>query len=300
VIAGLLRALLIAQAALAAAIGLWLVQRRGWSVPAATAGAIALPFVWHAAFIAVQFALSAWANRGDAAARLGAAGRLRAWWQESAASIAAFNWRMPWRADAAPDVITAEPRRGVVLVHGYCCNRGLWRPLMAWLRRQRVPHAAVTLEPPFGSIDGYGRQLHAAVERLRRATGLRPLLVGHSMGGLAVRAYLAQHGASGVHGIITIGTPHHGTVHAALGGGRNAAQMRTGSDWLQRNAAQLDAAVRARFTCFYSNGDNIVAPFRTAALDGADNRLVPCTGHIALAFAPQVRREIALQLGIDA
>jgi hypothetical protein len=40
--------------------------------------------------------------------------------------------------------------------------------------------------------------------------------------------------------------------------------------------------------CFYSNGDNIVAPTESAMLEGADNRHIPATGHVNLIFAPAV------------
>ena len=43
-----------------------------------------------------------------------------------------------------------------------------------------------------------------------------------------------------------------------------------------------------RFTCWYSNTDNIVFPTSTAALPGADNRLVRGAAHVQMAFLPEV------------
>ena len=50
--------------------------------------------------------------------------------------------------------------------------------------------ATVNLEPVYAPVDRYTELIHAAVERLRRATGAeRITLVCHSMGGLVARAY---------------------------------------------------------------------------------------------------------------
>ena len=50
----------------------------------------------------------------------------------------------------------ARGRRGVVLVHSFFCNRGLWNPLDAATDGEAVFRSwRVTLEPAFGSIDRY-------------------------------------------------------------------------------------------------------------------------------------------------
>lgn len=62
------------------------------------------------------------------------------------------------------------------------------------------------------------------------------LLVGHSMGGLVARAYLRRYGELRVARLITLGTPHRGSLLAHLGIGRNARQMEPGSVWLRELA----------------------------------------------------------------
>src|SRR5258708_2818056 len=61
----------------------------------------------------------------------------------------------------------------------------------------------------------------------------RVTVIAHSMGGLGARAYLRTHGAGRVRKLITIATPHHGTVHARFGAGDNARQMSRGSRFLE-------------------------------------------------------------------
>lgn len=213
---------------------------------------------------------------------------VRAWWAETWVDLAVFFWRQPFRWRAEPDFLDASTRgrRGVVLVHGFICNRGLWNPWMKRLRAEGHAFIAVNLEPLFGAIDDYADVIEDAVQRITQVTGERPLLVCHSMGGLAARAWLRAHdGAERVHRVITIATPHGGTWLGRFSRTVNGRQMRLDGEWVR---ALAPGASQARFTCWYSNCDNIVFPAPTATLAGADNRLVRGVAHVELAFEPQV------------
>ena len=213
---------------------------------------------------------------------------LAAWWAEWRCGMQLFFWRQPFRSGLVPDHLPAGTRRGVVFVHGLVCNRGFWAPWMRRARAMGLPCIAVDLEPAFGSIDAYVPTIDTAVARLQGLTGKPPVLVCHSMGGLAARAWLRSPGAAGYAGrVITIGSPHAGTWLARFGHGRNAGQMRQGSEWLDA----LSQPTPVRFTCWYSNCDNIVFPISTATLPGADNRFVAGQAHVALAFHPEVMRQ---------
>ncbi len=219
--------------------------------------------------------------------RPSAAQLLCSWRDEVLIAPRVFLWRQPFRSNAIPDSLAPESRghRGIVLVHGFVCNRGLWNPWMLRLRARRIPFAAVTLEPVFGSVDRYVDSIDAAVRRVEAVTGLAPLLVAHSMGGLAVRAWLARLGdSSRFLRIVTIATPHRGTWMARFGRTANGLEMRVDSLWLQALSARESLALRPRFTCFWGHCDNIVFPTAGAMLDGADNRHLPATPHVAMAF----------------
>jgi triacylglycerol lipase len=225
-----------------------------------------------------------------------------AWWRETLTAFAVFNWRQPFRAGAVPDHLDGpvQGRRAVILLHGFFCNRGLWNPWMQKLRRLGVPYVAITLEPAFGGIDAYVPLIDAAVARAHGATGLPPLIVGHSMGGVAVRAWLRAQGHAGenrIAGVITIGSPHGGTLTARFSRAANARQMRVGSAWLADLSDAETASQRAMFTCFYSHCDNIVMPASSAALAGAVNRHLEGEPHVAMAFAPQVLGEVLRRVG---
>lgn len=310
-LAQLLRFATLLQAALALlwlSLGLMYWQFIGFASVVAVLFAIVF---LHGLFIATHFLRMQRANRTDPVPPAGWSAVVAAWLGETLIAWRVFYWRQPWRShleadhDAAPGGPNAPghggSRRGVVFIHGFVCNRGLWLDWMRRLRGEGAPFVAVNLEPVFGSIDDYAPQVEAAVRRLEHATGLAPLLVCHSMGGLAARAWLRSVRVRGsdplarVHRIVTIGSPHHGT---RLGDGlphvpavRNGEQMRHRSPWLQDLAAQEPGLQTARFVCFYSNCDNIVFPTSTATLAGADNRLVPGCAHVALAFHPRVMDE---------
>jgi triacylglycerol esterase/lipase EstA (alpha/beta hydrolase family) len=272
---------------------LWLLTRAAdgqWV--AAAIGALLLVNLQPIVLAFEFFVLLPWHNRRDALPRPGFGQLVRAWWRESVTAHNVFGWQQPFRSQRHADHLDdAQGRRAIVLVHGFMCNRGVWNRWMPALRAQSVPHVAVTLEPPMGGIDGYVEAIDEAIERAARATGLAPLLVGHSMGGIALRAWWRAHASTAadrVHGVVTIASPHAGTVTAALARADNARQMRRDSAWLRELAAAEGDGRRRRFTCFYSHCDNIVLPASSALLPGADNRHVEGQPHVALIHAPQV------------
>ncbi len=247
----------------------------------------------YSVFLAIEFVALRFVDTAGAVPRPGWGELARAWLGETAAAAVVFGWRQPFRWRTVPDQLEAGPglplRRGVVLIHGFVCNRGFWTPWLLELRRRGHPFVAVNLEPVFGSIDEYAAIVDEAVERIARSTGMAPVLVCHSMGGLAARAWLqAKSADSRVHHVITIGSPHHGTWLGRFSRVANGRQMRLDSRWLRRLGEPT--AVR-QFTCWYSNCDNIVFPAVTATLAGADNRLVLGAAHVALAFHPRVMAE---------
>ena len=266
----------------------------GWAIAASTS----------LAWLGLQFVLMRRINRRDATPAAGRWALLRAWWLEALTCTWVFGWLQPFAHRQQPDWLPPTPtgQRGVVLVHGFLCNRGVWLPWLPELRARGHAYVALTLEPAFGSVDDYVAAIDTAMRQVQAATGLPPVLVGHSMGGLAARAWLrtlAQPPAQRVHRILTLGTPHHGTWPARFSHTTNGMQMRLDSPWLQALAASEGAAQRALFSCWYSDCDNIVYPARSATLDGADNHLLQGLGHVHMLYAPQVRAACwqALQTG---
>jgi pimeloyl-ACP methyl ester carboxylesterase len=228
---------------------------------------------------------------------------VRAWLQEVWASVQTFGWRQPWAHQRWPDHLPegARGRRGVLLVHGFVCNRGFWNPWMARLRQRDVPHVAVSLGPPFGDIALQAQGLQAAWQQLFDATGVAPLLVGHSMGGLVIRSWLAEQPEDQAlaHEVITIGSPHHGTALAMMARSTAALQMQLLSPFLQDLAARENEQRRARFTCYWSVCDNIVFPANTATLPGARSVAAFGRPHVALAYHPVIFEDVLRRTRAD-
>jgi len=255
---------------------------------------IAVIAIGYAAALAIEFAWMRTSYSRDDPARPRLAQLLRAWAAEVVTGPQVFLWRQPFRSRSEPDHLpaTAAGRRGVLLIHGYFCNRGLWNPWLRKLRQAGVPFVAVNLEPVAASIDDYREVIDAGARRLARVTGLAPVIAAHSMGGLAARAWLAANPDDPPHRLVAVATPHSGTRLGGRGRGANVSQMQVDSDWLAQLAAREPATVRARFVCFWGHCDNIVFPTRSATLPGADNRHLQATPHVRMVYHPDVFAEV--------
>lgn len=256
-----------------------------WHTPWVAIMGVSLVLGGHSLVLGLEFIANFYVNGRDTAQRAGSRTYVRAWFAESWMALRVFCWYQPFRSRAIRDHLPTSTRRGAVLIHGFLCNRGFWNPWLNELMSADHAFIAVNLEPMLGSIDQYVQIIDEAILRVETATRQPPLLICHSMGGLAARAWLRGADPSRIHRIVTIGTPHGGTWLARFGRTVNARQMRMDADWLR----QLEASSRScrppcPVTCWYSNCDNVVFPTSTATLPLADNRLISGRGHIELAF----------------
>jgi len=269
----------------------WLAWQWPQSPARAVAGALA-PLAVFVLVMTVEFALMHHANRRDPAPRASLGQVVAAWGAELRVALLVFGWRQPFRHRAVPDWLPPAPtsQRGVVLVHGFMCNRGLWLPWLPQLRARGHAHVAVNLEPPMGSIDDYAHIIDAAVRRVTQATGMPPVLLCHSMGGLAARAWLRAHpdASARVHRVLTLGSPHGGTWLGRFSTAVNGRQMSLAGEWVVALQQAEQQRLGRLFVCWYSNCDNIVFPASTATLEGADNRLVRGVAHVQMALDARV------------
>jgi triacylglycerol lipase len=261
-------------------------QLLGAGIACAAALSIVILFALHATLILITFAIA----RPRAPLATIAA--------ECAAYFALFALIQPFHRlfmAAAGQSPLLENKPQVLFVHGYVCNRGLWWWLMRRLRWHGIRAQAVSLEPPFASIDTLAAQLHRDIEDyLRDSADGRLVLVTHSMGGLVARAYLKQHGAGRVAKLITLACPHRGTRLAYLGPGRDAREMQPGSAWLAALAG--DEAIAVPFVNVWSAHDNFVAPQTSSYIEGCQEIMEVGLGHLSFAFSVRVEKLLLREL----
>lgn len=267
-----------------------------WQVAAAAALA---PVLVVTSLLAVEFTVAAAVD--PRAPRQPLPRVLRMWWQEASVSLRLFLWRQPWRSGFPEPPLARDPQRpALLLIAGFMCNRAAWKPLLdaGLLRGFNV--ATVNLEPIFGDIDAYAEVVQRAVERLRQQTAAaRVVLVGHSMGGLAARAYLRRYGDAQVARVVTLASPHHGTIFGRLGHSRNARQMARGSPFIE-HLRRDDHGRWSRFTTVATRDDNLVVPRSSPLLPGAKQVELDGVGHLALIEDPRAWQVIVEAAGAGA
>jgi triacylglycerol esterase/lipase EstA (alpha/beta hydrolase family) len=166
-------------------------------------------------------------------------------------------------------------------------------------RLQALGHTvlAINLEPLFCSIDEFAPQVEQALAQLRAQTGqARVALVGHSMGGLVIRAWMRAYGDTQVAVAVSLGSPHQGTKitpHAKL---PNARQMVWASDWLQDLQTQETPERRALLRIALTEQDAIVFPQTAQTLPGVDAQVFRGIGHLQMCTDARVFAWVAAQL----
>jgi pimeloyl-ACP methyl ester carboxylesterase len=293
----ILRALMALQVIIFLALGTWFTLHFARVLTVGGCYLLALVVVLgaHCTVTGIQFLLAR-SVRGDLAPqyRLSRFGALTLYDREVDASMRGIWWANPFLSDV-PLPVPAEPHRelAILCVHGYFCTRAIWLPFARAAVARGYYCQALTIEPPFCSIDSYATQIGDAIDALCAASGSQSLvIVAHSMGALAVRSYLRQSQDARVARLVAIGAPHHGTFLAKFSHATNGRQMRRDSLWLEAlNAAETPESL-SRITSIYSAHDNIVTPYQTAEMPGADNRLLHGLGHVSLVYAAPVWEQV--------
>ena len=150
--------------------------------------------------------------------------------------------------------------------------------------------ASVTLGPPLASMGRMVPLLEERIQALRLHCRNAPLiLVGHSMGGLVCRSWLARYGGQGIRRLITLATPNGGTHLARYGWGQNSREMQVDSHWL-RDLAHEQPSIPV--IALENPLDNFIMPRAGQRLPQAQNLTTPPVGHLSALYD----RRIADQL----
>ena len=301
--------LLVVEVVAYGAVGRYMHVARGWSNGAAVALAGGIYVAVRMVLVGAEFIIAR--IKGSPippALRVSIPGLAVMYVRELLGWLLMFALVMPWLR-ARRSVLEGDDERAttppsshppILLVHGLACNRGNWFWFKRRLRHRGYRVYTMDCTPPVARIAHYGSQIHDAVEEILGATGAPQLvLIGHSQGGLSIRAYLHRYGDAKVAKIITLGSPHLGTFLAHLAIGLNAVDMRLKSAWLAELAghetAVPDTAYR-KFTCIFTYYDNLVAPQLNAVLPGSKAIALSGIGHLSLALSSVVVEHVLREL----
>ena len=277
----------------------------GWVAGKLAAGAVAwpyvlaLPLVYLAVpllFVLVWFALAhVWRAERPNDIRLSSRERARLFVVEfltvagNAPRMIAYRWLMP----DPPPVPADLP---ILLVHGVLCNAGVWHPFARWLRARGVrPVYAISYGPPLAAMELFAQQVAGKIDAILAATGAkRVAVVAHSMGGLVMRTYLREFGGAKIARLITVGTPHEGSMHAWLAMGVCLAQMRPGNAWLATlGPPPADAPP---IVSLWSWHDSMIAPQTSSRIDFGENVELAGVAHNALLRDPVVFERLLAEI----
>lgn len=253
--------------------------------------------VWPFLTLFLMVGLSMFKSRTQAPA----ASWWRTFFREYRAGVHVFLLRQPWTLGTprmlAPTATAVPPRLPVLLVHGYLCNHRTWDDVAHALRAAGHTVLAVNLEPLFTSIDHYASIIDAAASDLCKKSGYQQVaLVGHSMGGIAIRAWMRQHGTAKVARVLTLGSPHVGTQIDPYPMTPNWRQMQWQSTWLGQLTASESDDTRALMRVALAAQDNIVYPQAVQVLAGVPTTVFEDMGHMQLCLEPQPIAWVCAQL----
>jgi triacylglycerol lipase len=190
----------------------------------------------------------------------------------------------------------------ILLVHGMIDNGAIFTVLRRRLRRRGFQaFSTVNYAPTTNDIREAARAFAEEVETVVALSGYeRVHVIAHSLGGLIARYYVQRLGGDErVHTLVTLGTPHAGSLHAYLLPVQLCRQLRPGSELMAELELPADGC-RTRFVAYWSDADQVIVPHANARLDHPDlaarNVRVSDTGHLSLPRHGRVAHEIAALL----
>jgi pimeloyl-ACP methyl ester carboxylesterase len=184
----------------------------------------------------------------------------------------------------------------VLLVHGWAGLASEMQYLGEGLRKQGFAPYSVDLRPSDARIADTARAMSKAIDEVLAKEGAKKLiLVCHSMGGLDARYYLGMlFGTRKVERLVTIATPHHGTIWGGFAHGEARMDLKPDSEFFRT----LDSFGKPLVptTSIFSWTDQTVVPQNSAILDGATNLEHVGPSHTSILRNPKVLGQVTAAL----
>lgn len=196
----------------------------------------------------------------------------------------------------------AESGTPILLVHGMADNHSIFALLRRGLMRRGFSRVfAMNYSVRTRDVRTAAAQLAEEIEAIVTETGYERIhVVAHSLGGIIARYYVTRlDGDERVHTLVTLGSPHHGTLAAHLLPTRITRQLRPGSALLRELNQPADGC-RTRMIALWSDTDEAIFPAGNAALRQAGvqvtNISLSGVGHLTLPILPTVVHQLATSL----
>jgi triacylglycerol lipase len=188
------------------------------------------------------------------------------------------------------------PRDPVVFVHGFGTDARVWEPMRERFAAAGWPEEALVGWEYDWRADNRetAQRLAAEVERVLAETGAERVdLVGHSMGALPSRWYLARLGGTArVDAFVSLAAPNAGSIRGFRCDLPSCYDRRWGSPLVEALNSGDTTPGSVRYAAWWSPCDEVLVPDTTALLPGAVNTRTACLGHEALLADRQVIREV--------
>lgn len=200
---------------------------------------------------------------------------------------------------------TGEPSEttAVVVLPGLRAQNRGWERFARSLRGVGFRHVGPIGDAnpaSFVDVPRLADELASHLEALRTYCGVRRThLVGHNLGGLVARYYVqVLDGDDVVDTVVTVGTPHFGTVTPLPGDGVSSALHP--DSWLLGRLAATMRDLPVRWLNYLSGRDLLVQPAGSAVLPpdrfDAANVVVENQGDLSLVVSPAVRHSVVRRL----
>jgi pimeloyl-ACP methyl ester carboxylesterase len=190
----------------------------------------------------------------------------------------------------------------ILLLHGMADNHSIFALLRRGLLRRGFSRVfSMNYSVRTKDVRTAAVQLAEEIERIATETGFERIhVVAHSLGGVVARYYVTRLGGDErVHTLVTLGSPHGGTLLAHLVPASLLRQLRPGSAFM-KELNQPAPDCRTRVIAFWSDTDEAVVPAVNASLhqEGvhSTNIRLRGVGHLSLPILPSVVHQIATRL----
>ena len=156
----------------------------------------------------------------------------------------------------------------VLLIHGIDDTAAVFRKMLPYLTQFGWSVYSLDLFPSNGDrgLEELAKQVADYVQKTFRSAQHFDL-VGFSMGGIISRYYIQRLGGiNRVQRLITISSPHHGTLMGYFRQNQGCRQMRPNSDFIKDLNRDMALLERLNFTSIWTPLDLMILPARSSQL----------------------------------